>query len=367
MRIESVELHHLRLPLVHPFETSFGREELKDTLVVEVHGGGLTGWGEAPAHGRPAYSADTVDTCWVALHQYILPAVVGKELGSAQDLQEALAFLRGHSFARAGIETAFQDLLARSRKLPLCVHLGGERRPILAGVSLGLQPIPDLMKRVGEFVSRGYRRVKIKIKPEHDRELLEAVRREHPALMLKADANGAYGLADTRHIETFDEFRLLALEQPFAFDDLVDHATLQARIGTPVALDESIPTLGAARSALRLNSMRVANIKLPRMGGHVPSLALRDLCRGAGVPVFCGGMLETGIGRCHNIALATQPGFTIPGDISESARYYEPDIVDPPIVVDASGTITARAEPGIGVEVKRDRLEKVRVRHAKFP
>jgi O-succinylbenzoate synthase len=357
MRIDQIEIRHLALPLVHPFETSFGREELRETILVAVRSEGLTGWGEAATSAGPWYEYETVETCWHVLHDFLGPLVVGRDVAAVQDIARLMAPVRGHNLAKMGLESAVWDLFGQAQGQSISQLLGGTRQRVAVGVSIGVQSsLPELLDRIDGFWAQGYGRIKIKIRPDWDVEVVRQVRERFPNVPLMVDANSAYTLVDAGRLMALDEFDLMMIEQPLAYDDLVDHAALQQRLRTPICLDESVPTLAAARAALALGSGRIVNIKPGRVGGLTVARAIHDLCRQQGMPVWCGGMLETGIGRAHNVALASLPGFTLPGDISGSARYFHQDIVDPPFVVNDDGTMTVPTGPGIGAAVLLDRL-----------
>jgi O-succinylbenzoate synthase len=358
MRVEQIELRHVELPLVHPFETSFGREELRQTVIVAVRGEGLTGWGEAATSAGPWYEYETVETCWHVLRDFLAPRVVGQEVASPQEVVGLMAPVRGHNIAKMGLEAAVWDLVGKAQGQPVAKLLGGVRENIAVGVSIGVQgSARELLERIGAFWAKGYSRVKIKIRPGWDVDVVRQVRTCFANLPLMADANSAYTLADASRLAALDEFGLMMLEQPLAYDDLVEHAELQRRMSTPICLDESVPSLAAARAALALGTGRIINIKPGRVGGLAAARSIHDLCRERGVPVWCGGMLETGIGRAHNVALASLPGFTLPGDISASDRYFYEDLVEPPFVVTGDGTMEVPGGPGIGVAVVPERLE----------
>lgn len=357
MRIEEIEIRHLELPLVHPFETSFGREEVRQTIVVAVRSQGLTGWGEAATSAGPWYEYETVGTCWHVLCDFLGPLVKGQEVATPQGAARLMAPVRGHNLAKMGLEAAVWDLLGQAGGRSVAEMLGGSRERVPVGVSIGVQDsVPALLDRVAGFWAQGYSRVKIKIRPGWDVDVVGQVRERFPDVPLMADANSAYTLADAQRLAVLDEFDLTMIEQPLAHDDLVDHAILQRQLRTPICLDESVPSLAAARAALALGSGRIVNIKPGRVGGLTVAQAIHDLCRVQGVPVWCGGMLETGIGRAHNVALASLPGFALPGDISASARYFDRDVVEPPFVVEDDGTMRVPTGPGIGVAVQLDRL-----------
>jgi O-succinylbenzoate synthase len=368
VRIDRIEIRYVQLPLVHPFETSFGREEVRDTLLVSVHGAGLTGWGEAATSVGPWYEYETVETCWHVLRDFLGPLVLGQELETPEDATRRMAPVRGHSIAKMGLESAVWDLLGRAQGRSVAEMLEGTRQRVPVGVSIGVQDdVPALLERIESFREQGYGRIKIKIKPGWDVEVVGRVRQAFPDLPLMVDANSAYTLADAGRLMALDAFGLLMIEQPLAHDDLVDHATLQRQLRTPLCLDESIPSLAAARVALALCSGRILNIKPGRVGGLAAAVQIHDLCLERGVPVWCGGMLETGIGRAHSVALTSLPGFRLPGDLSASARYFAQDLVDPEFVLNPDGTMTVPAGPGIGVRVQRDRVDAATVRRHVLP
>jgi O-succinylbenzoate synthase len=362
MRVEQIELRHVELPLVHPFETSFGREEVRQTVIVSVRSEGLTGWGEAATSAGPWYEYETVETCWHVLRDFLAPSVVGREVATPEDVVGLMAPVRGHNIAKMGLEAAVWDLVGKAQRKSVAQLLGGVRGRmrdrVAVGVSIGVQSSArELLYRIGAFWAKGYSRVKIKIRPGWDVDVVRQVRACFADLPLMADANSAYTFADASRLAALDEFGLMMLEQPLAHDDLVEHAELQRRLSTPICLDESVPSLAAARAALALGSGRIINIKPGRVGGLTVAKSIHDLCRERGVPVWCGGMLETGIGRAHNVALASLPGFTLPGDISASDRYFREDLVEPPFVVTEDGMMGVPVGPGIGVAVVPERLE----------
>ncbi len=367
LRIEALELRELRMPLRAEFETSFARVAHREVVVVALRAdGGLVGWGEAPVASRPHFSEETTRTAWHAIEDFIAPALVGRTFDGVDSLLAAFAWIRWHRMARAAVEGAFRDLLAKAEGVPLARSLGATRDRIPAGVSIGIPAGEDagaLVAEVARRLDEGYRRVKIKVRPGFDLVPVEAVRRRFgDGLAFAADGNGAYRLADFPTFQTLDRFGLLFLEQPLHPDDLVDHAQLARAIETRVCLDESLKTPHDVEAALALEAVEVVNLKPARVGGTTAALAVHDLCVANGLPLWCGGMLETGIGRAHNVALAALPGFTLPGDISASDRYYADDveIVDPPFRVDpATGDIAVPTGPGIGVEVLVERLDKL--------
>ena len=362
MKIERVEVRHLALPLLRPFETSFGRTTRKEFLLLAVSADGITGYGECVADVDPYYLPETLGTARHILESFLVPLALTLDLPEPWALWPALARVRGHEMAKAALEMAVFDLWARRDDLPLYRVLGGRNGFIQAGVSIGLQADEAaLLERVEAEVAAGYRRIKIKIKPGHDRALVEAVRARFPDLPLMVDANSAYRLADLPLFTALDDYGLTMIEQPLSWDDIVDHAALQRRIRTPICLDESIRSAEDARRALSLDACRVVNIKPGRVGGFASSRAVHDVCRTAGIPVWCGGMLESGVGRLANVHLQTLPGFTLPGDTSASARYFDEDIVDPPVVVTPDGLIAVPEGPGLGHDLVWPRIERATV------
>jgi O-succinylbenzoate synthase len=368
MKIERIELHHIDLPLVHPFETSFGREFTRPCILVAAHAGGLTGWGECTAHSGPWYSSETVETAWHVLRDFLIPAVLDQEIMSPADVVACFERVRGHPMARAALENAVWDLLAQAQSESLAVMLGGQRDRVPVGVSVGIEPtLDELLDRVAQHIAEGYGRIKLKIKPGWDVDVVRAVRERWPDLPLQVDANSAYTLADAPVFREMDQFGLLLIEQPLHYDDIVDHARLQAQLRTPLCLDESIPSPQHARWALDIGACQVINIKVGRVGGLTAAKQIHDLCAERGIPVWCGGMLETNVGRAANVALATLPNFTLPGDISASARYYRQDIAEPNFVLNEDSTLSVPAGPGLGMHVLPERLAAARLRHLALP
>jgi O-succinylbenzoate synthase len=359
VRLERIELRRLSLKLRSPFETSFGRTTSKQFLLVSASADGITGHAECVADVDPFYLPETNTTVLHVLRDFLAPLAFALEIGHPSDVRPAFARVRGHEMAKAALEMAVWELWARREGAPLYRVLGGRGGRIAAGVSVGLQRDPSsLVEAVTREVEAGYRRVKIKIKPGRDVALVEALRERFPELPLMVDANSAYTLADADHLAALDRYWLMMIEQPLGWDDIVDHATLQKRLATPVCLDESIHGAEDARRALELGACQVVNIKVGRVGGIASAIAVHDVCRGLSVPVWCGGMLESGIGRLANVHLQTLPGFTLPGDTSASARYFEEDLVDPPVVVSPQGTIEVPEGPGIGHEIVWPRVER---------
>jgi O-succinylbenzoate synthase len=362
--IQSIELREIRLPLVHFFETSFGRTTERRIILARVtDANGAEGWGECTAGEGPFYSNEWTETAWATLVEFLGPMMLGKEFESAAHVFNLMKPVRGHRMAKATLETACWDLEAKNAGVPLWKHLGGTRSEIACGVSIGIQDTPDaLIEKIRKEVDAGYQRIKIKIKPGWDLGIVERVRKEFPDIRLMGDANSAYKLSDVPLFQQLDQFNLMMLEQPLAYDDIFDHAVLQRQIQTPVCLDESICSPEDACHAIQLESCRIINIKLGRVGGHAEAKRVEQVARDNEIPVWCGGMLESGIGRAHNIAMSTLAGFTLPGDVSASARYWEEDIIEPPVTVSDRGTIKAPEAPGIGFNINLPRIEALTVR-----
>ena len=365
LHLERAELREIELPLKSPFETSFGRTTRRRILIVRVFDkSGASGYGECVAGEGPFYNHETVDTAWLITAKYVGPLLRRAGVETAKEVNNALAPIRGNRMAKAGIEAAIWDLEAKLASRPLWQHLGGVREEINCGVSIGLQETTEaLIDKVAHELASGYQRIKIKIKPGKDVQLVEAIRKRFPDITLSVDANSAYSLnGDLSLVKQLDQYNLLMIEQPLAPGDLVDHAKLQREIKTPICLDESILSLADARHADELGSCRIINIKLGRVGGHTEVRLIQAYAIEHSIPVWCGGMLEAGIGRAHNIALSTLPGFTLPGDVSASARYWEEDIIEPAVTVSPQGTIKVPTTPGIGYEVNESRIEALTVR-----
>jgi O-succinylbenzoate synthase len=363
MKIDAVELRVLKMRMLKPFRTSFGVQQDRYPLLVRLDIDGRSYWGECVAGEGPWYSYETVETAWQILKGYLLPAVIGRELANVDALETLFAPVRGHHMAKACIEMAFTGALAERARKPLATFLGGVRDRVETGVSIGIQPTVDaLLDSIGSHLAEGYRRIKVKIEPGWDVVAIGAIRERYPEISLMADANSAYELDDGAHLKQLDRFGLMMLEQPLAVGDLVDHAALQRQIHTPICLDESIESARDARQALQLGACQVINIKPGRVGGFAESRRIHDIAANAGVPVWCGGMLETGIGRACNVALATLPNFRLPGDISASDRYWAEDIVEPPFILQRGGTISVPTRWGLGVRVKVDLVERLTVR-----
>jgi O-succinylbenzoate synthase len=363
MKIESITLREIQKRLKAPFETSFGISLDRRIVLVEVVADGVSGWGEVTAGETPGYNAETTETAWHVLSDFIAPASIGKEIGSAAEFSALVNHIRGHEMAKSGLENALWDVEAQLKGMPLSKLLGGTLKEIACGVSLGIRETPQaLVKRVEEELRSGYQRIKLKIKPEKDLEYVAAVRQQFPGIRLSVDANSAYRLEDAEHLRKLDQFGLLMMEQPLNWDDIYAHSRLQAQITTAICLDECIHNSRHANTAIELKACRIINIKLGRVGGHSEAREVQQVCRTRGIPVWCGGMLETGIGRAHNIAMSTLAGFTLPGDVSASKRYWDEDIIEPEVEVSAQGTIRVPTGVGLGYTVRRDRIERLTVR-----
>ncbi len=359
MKIERIVLHHLRMPLRVPFETSFGRSETRDCILIALYSEGLVGYGECVADAAPGYSPETVGTAWHILRDFLAPAILGQEIEGPGAWPARAAAVRGHPMAKAGVELALWDLQGKREGRSLRELLGGTRARVEVGVSVGIQPSPEaLVDTVAGYLAQGYGRIKIKIKPGRDVAETQAVRRAFPSIRLQVDANSAYTLENARALLPLDDLDLLLIEQPLADDDLWDHHRLQAQLHTALCLDESIHTRRHARQALEMGACRIINIKPGRVGGLTEAVAIHDLCYAQGVPVWCGGMLETGVGRAANLALASLPGFTLPGDISASDRYYAQDITIERFTLEADSTIATPSGPGLGVTIDEAALAR---------
>jgi O-succinylbenzoate synthase len=364
VHIERLDLRLLRLPLVRHFETSFGRTYDRTFLVVRLEGDDGAGWGECVADEHPYYSEETTETAWHVITGFVAPRVLGRSFADPREIGPALAAIRGHRMAKAAVEMAAWDLHARALDVPLWRLLGGDGRPVASGVSIGIQDtLDELVDRVRVERAAGYQRIKIKVKPGWDVTAVERLRAEFGGIPLMVDANAAYTIADADHLARFDAFDLMMIEQPLEYDDLTDHAALQRRVRTPICLDESIHSAKDASAAIAQGACRIVNIKPGRVGGHAESIRVHDACARAGVPVGHGGMLESGIGRAHNLHLSTVPNFTLPGDIAASRRYCAAELFDPRSEVSADGTVPVPAGPGIGVTPLEDRLARATERH----
>ncbi len=363
MKIEQIEIHHLRMPLKSAFETSFGRSVTRDCLFLRVYADGIEGFGECAADYDPGYSSETAGTSWYILQEFIFPKVIGMDFSHPADFQECVANVRGHRMAKAALEMALWDIYGKQNNQSLKNLLNGTKERVGVGVSVGIQKDPTtLVKTVAKYLEDGYQRIKIKIKPGRDIEDAKAVRSAFPLIRLQVDANSAYTLKDAQRLIPLDELNLLLIEQPLDEEDLWDHHKLQKMLRTPICLDESILSLQHARQALEMQSCRVINIKAGRVGGLSEGKKIHDYCYQQSVPVWCGGMLETGVGRASNLALASLPGFTLPGDISATDRYYDEDITNERFILNADSTIDVPSGVGLGITINEKAISKYSIR-----
>jgi O-succinylbenzoate synthase len=363
MKIEAITLRELRMPLVHFFETSFGRVYSRRILLITVHSEGIDGWGECVAGEDPFYSSEWIDSAWPTVTRYLAPAVLGHNLESAGRCENLFSRVRGHRMAKAALENAVWDAEAKQKRQALWKLLGGKRREITCGVSIGIQDsLEQLLDKIQTELAAGYRRIKVKVKPGWDLNVLERIRSRWSEITLSCDANSAYTLDQLEHLRSFDQFNLLMIEQPLWDDDLYYHARLQKELRTPLCLDESIVSTRAAAISIETGACRIINIKVGRVGGFTQARTIHDICEARNIPVWCGGMLESGIGRAHNIALSTLKNFCLPGDVSASKRYWKEDIIDPEVTISPQGMIAISDEPGTGYRVKEDLVEKLTVR-----
>ncbi len=359
MKIETITLHHLSMPLVAPFETSFGRETDRQGILITLQSEGLTGYGECVASREPGYNYETIGTAWHILKDFISPLILDRDVTDALDFQHRVERIRGHHLAKAGVEMAIWDLLGKRDGKPLKELFGGQKDRVEVGVSIGIQESAEaLVRTVDSFLEKGYRRVKIKIKPGREVEETTAIRRKYPDLRLQVDANSAYTLDNADVLKPLDDLNLLLIEQPLFEDDIWDHRKLQAQFKTAICLDESIISPRHARYALEMEACRNINIKPGRVGGLSQGIMIHDYCRERNIPVWCGGMLETGVGRASNLAIASLPGFVLPGDISASDRYYHRDITNERFVLNDDSTISVPDKPGLGVTIDVDALKQ---------
>ncbi|MDY0103670.1 MAG: o-succinylbenzoate synthase [Lentimicrobium sp.] len=363
MKIDRIELRHTKMILVTPFVTSMGTEYDEQHIMVRVDAEGVTGWGECVAEETPFYSYETVPTAWHILNDFLIPAIIGKDISSVEEAIARYAKVRGHMMAKAGLEAALYDAFAKSKGISLSKMLGGTHEKINVGISLGINDsVSGLLHVVEKYMKEGYQRIKIKIAPQRDLQFVEALRREYPDVLLQVDANSAYTLDHLPIFKEMDQYNLSLIEQPLGYDDIFDHSKLQREIKTDLCLDESIHSLGDTRAAIEMKSCRIINIKPGRVGGYTESIKIHDYCASANIPVWHGGMLESGIGRAGNVALASLPNFTLPSDLSANKKYYTEDIVEPLFSLNSDGTITVPSGPGIGVEVNMKALEKYTLR-----
>ena len=363
LTVDAVHLREINMPLAFPFETSFGITTTRRILLVEIESDGLTAWGECVAGEHPYFSEESVDTAWIVTEQELAPRLVGQELVGGGGCPALFRQVRGNRMAKAALENAVWDMEAQKKKVSLADLLGGTRSAIPCGVSIGIQPSPAaLMEKIAEALEAGYQRVKLKCKPGWDTEIFDQVRKRWPNIRLSCDANSAYRVVDIDHIAEWDRFDLMMIEQPLWYDDFYFHSMLQKRLDTPICLDESIRNRRDALAAIDMDSCRIINIKLGRVGGFSEAVAVHNAAGERGVPVWCGGMLETGIGRAHNIALSSLPNFSLPGDVSASRRYWIEDIIEPEVTVSGEGEIAVPKGIGSGYTVLRDRIEALTVR-----
>ena len=363
MKIEAITLREIHMPLVHFFETSFGRTYCRRILLVTVHSEGIDGWGECVVGEDPFYSSEWIESAWPTMTKYLVPALLGQHIESARDCPALFANVRAHRMAKAALENALWDAEATKKQEPLWKLLGGTRREIPCGVSIGIQDsVEQLLEKIQTELAAGYRRIKVKVKPGWDVNVLERVRSRWADITLSCDANSAYTLDQVEHLRKFDQFNLLMIEQPLWDDDIYYHARLQKELRTAICLDESIVSSRTAACAVETGACRIINIKVGRVGGFSEAAKIHDLCQAQNIPVWCGGMLESGIGRAHNIALSTLENFRLPGDVSASKRYWKEDIIDPEVEVSAQGMIAPSGQPGTGYRVRTDLIEKLTVR-----
>jgi O-succinylbenzoate synthase len=363
MKIEAFTIREIQMPLVHFFETSFGRTTGRRILLVTAHCEGINGWAECVAGENPFYSPEWIETAWPTMIEYFAPALIGRTLTQARESVVYMSPVRGHRMAKAAVENALWDAEAKQKQQPLWRLLGGTRREIACGVSIGIQDsIEQLLDKIATEVAAGYRRIKVKVKPGWDVSVLERIRSRWPDILLSCDANSAYRLDQVEHLRKFDQFNLLMIEQPLWNDDIYFHARLQKQLNTKICLDESIRNARDAEAAVDLGACGIVNIKVGRVGGFTEAKSIHDVCQSRGIAVWCGGMLESGVGRMHNVALSTLPNFRLPGDVSASKRYWKQDIIDPEVEVSPEGMITVRDEPGTGYNVREDLIEKLTVR-----
>ncbi|HEX6879646.1 MAG TPA: o-succinylbenzoate synthase [Terriglobales bacterium] len=363
MKIEAITLREIRMPLVHFFETSFGRTTERRILLVSVHGDGITGWGECTAGEHPFYNEESIDTAWYVTRGYLAPALLRRKMERGTECPSLFAKVRGHRMAKGAIENAVWDGLAIETQKPLWKMVGGSLEEINCGVSIGIQDSPEqLLEKIALELEAGYQRIKVKVKPGWDINILEKIRSRWPSITLSCDANSAYTLNDVQHLKKFDPFNLLMIEQPLWNDDIAGHAKLQPQLKTSLCLDESILHARDAAAAIDSGACKIINIKLGRVGGFTEAIETHRVCEKAGIPVWCGGMLEAGIGRSHNIAMSTLPNFKLPGDVSASARYWKEDIIEPAVRVSPNGTISVPQGAGRGFAVREDLIKNLTVR-----
>ncbi|MCM3093629.1 MULTISPECIES: o-succinylbenzoate synthase [unclassified Cytobacillus] len=367
MKVTEVVLRHMKMRMKAPFTTSFGTFQDKEFLLLEAKDeNGVSGWGESVAFHSPWYNEETLKTNWHMLEDFIIPSLLNKEIQHPDEVSESLSYIRKNNMAKSAFEGAVWDLYSKQKGIPLAKALGGKVNEIEVGISIGIQDsVEDLLNLIGEYAEEGYKRIKVKIKPGWDVDVMREVRKHFPDIALMADANSAYTLDDIELLKQLDEFDLMMIEQPLASDDIIDHAVLQKELKTPVCLDESIHSCEDARKALELGSCKIINIKIGRVGGLTESKKIHDLCQERGIPVWCGGMLEAGIGRAHNIALTTLSNFIMPGDTAASSRYWEKDLIEPEVTVE-DGMIKVPEKSGLGYEPNYETIREFTVFEKRF-
>ncbi|MFJ7697726.1 o-succinylbenzoate synthase [Lysinibacillus fusiformis] len=368
MEINKISLQRIKLPLKSSFETSFGKVTEKDIIIVKVHSGDKVGFAESVAMPFPIYNEETTGTVWHMLETYLIPKLLENEIKEPKDFSELFSYIRRNNMAKAALEMAIWDLYSKQKGQTLSTALGGNRSEIEVGVSIGIENnIETLLNKVAGFLEDGYKKIKVKIKPGWDIKPLEAIRKKFgEQIPLMADANSCYSLDDLQLLKELDQFNLMMVEQPLAHDDIIDHAKLQDALTTPICLDESIHSVEDARKAIEINACKIINIKVGRVGGLFEAIRMHNLCEENNIPVWCGGMLETGIGRAHNIAIASLSNFSIPGDTSASSRYFDKDIILPEVKLSKAGTIIVPEQPGIGFEVNQEFINQLTVNQKEF-
>jgi o-succinylbenzoate synthase len=363
MRLHSLTLREIHLKLVAPFETSMDRVSERRIILAEAHVDGVSGWGECTAGETPYYCSEDTETAWHILKNFLWPRLKGKELSLAADVWPLLEQVRGHNMAKATVETAVWDAEAKIKNIPLWKLIGGERQEIPCGVSIGIKhSLDELSATVKKELAAGYQRIKIKIKPGKDLAPVQRLRQDFPRIKLMVDANSAYRHEDLPLLKQLDAYYLMMIEQPLGWDDLFGHVEIQKNLQSPVCLDECIHTYEQAEAAISLGACKIINIKLGRVGGLLQAKRIHDLCQRNNIPVWCGGMLESGIGRAQNIAMSTLPNFSLPGDVTASQRYWHEDVITPEVTVTPQGTIQVPSGPGIGFVPRLDRIASITVR-----
>lgn len=362
MNISEITIRHVQMEMKSPFTTSFGTFKMRDFLLLEAKDqDGTIGWGESVAFHSPWYNEETLKTNWHMLEDYLIPLILHKDIEHPDEVSEIFSHIRKNNMAKSTIEGAIWDIYAQKTNQSLANALGGDKEKIEVGISIGIQnSIEELVDLVDGYVKEGYKRIKVKIKPGWDVEVMRTLRETFPDVQIMADANSAYTLDDIDLLKQLDAFDLMMIEQPLASDDIIDHATLQQHLQTPICLDESIHSLEDTRKAVELGSTKIINIKIGRVGGLTEAKKIHDYCMEKEIPVWCGGMLESGIGRAHNVALTTLANFTLPGDTAGSSRYWEKDVIKPEVVSE-NGYIHVPKTAGIGYEIDREAIDSYTV------